>query len=67
VERLAVNVANGADNAGSSGAETAIVPGGPVAYPSTLPLGALVAAVEAGDHPATRAALRATAEAGPRR
>ena len=52
VERLAVNVANGLDNAGEQRAENAVVPGGPIAYPSTLPLGAIVAAVEACGLPA---------------
>ena len=52
VERLAVNVATGLDNAGEQRAENAVVPGGPIAYPSTLPLGAIVAAVEACGLPA---------------
>jgi pyroglutamyl-peptidase len=51
VERLAVNVANGTDNAGVALVETPIVPGGPAAYPSTLPLGEIVSAVEAAGLP----------------
>ena len=54
VERLAVNVATGLDNAGEQRAENAVVPGGPIAYPSTLPLGAIVAAVEACGLPGHR-------------
>lgn len=46
IERVATNVANGKDNAGIERQEARIEPAGPDAYFSTLPLTALVTALE---------------------
>jgi pyroglutamyl-peptidase len=54
-ERVAINVddARIADNAGARPVDTAVVPGGPAAYFSTLPIKAMVAAMRAEGVPAS--------------
>lgn len=54
VERVAINVddARIPDNAGAQPVDCAIVPGGPAAYFSSLPIKAMVAALRAGGLPA---------------
>lgn len=54
IERLAINVddARIPDNAGASPIDEPVVPGGPAAYFSTLPIKAMVAAVRAAGIPA---------------
>jgi len=54
-ERVAINVddARIADNAGARPVDTAVVPGGPAAYFSTLPIKAMVAAMRAENVPAS--------------
>jgi len=53
-ERVAVNLADAriADNAGAQPRDEAVVPGGPAAYFSTLPVKAMVAAMQAAGAPA---------------
>ena len=53
-ERVAVNLVDAriADNAGAMPRDEAVVPGGPAAYFSTLPLKAMVAAMQAAGAPA---------------
>lgn len=54
-ERVAINVddARIADNIGAQPVDTAVVPGGPAAYFSSLPIKAMVAALRAGGVPAS--------------
>ncbi len=54
LERVALNVADARipDNAGEQPVDAPVVPGGPVAYLSTLPLKATLAALRAADVPA---------------
>lgn len=52
LERVAVNIASGVDNAGVERTDEPIVPGGPASYFSTLPLAAMLAAIEAAGIPA---------------
>ena len=54
VERVAVNIQDAeiADNDGARPLDTAIVPGGPAAYLTTLPVRATVAALQAAQLPA---------------
>ena len=54
VERVALNVMDYRmpDNAGVRACDEACVPGGPTAYPATLPVGAMVAALVAAGIPA---------------
>ena len=54
VERVAVNIQDAeiADNDGARPVDTAIVPGGPAAYLTTLPVRATVAALQAAQLPA---------------
>lgn len=54
LERVALNLADSAqtDNAGVSLVDTPVVPGGPAAYWSTLPLGPILAALRARGLPA---------------
>ncbi|MDN3920539.1 pyroglutamyl-peptidase I [Roseateles violae] len=54
LERVAINVddARIADNAGARPIDAAVVPGGPAAYFTTLPIKAMVAGLRAAGHPA---------------
>jgi pyroglutamyl-peptidase len=54
VERVAINVDDGriADNAGQRPIDTPVVPGGPAAYFATLPIKAMVAALQQAGWPA---------------
>jgi len=54
VERVAINVDDGriADNAGQQPIDVAVVPGGPAAYFATLPIKAMVAALQQAGWPA---------------
>lgn len=55
IERVAINVddARIADNAGAQPVDLAVVPGGPAAYFSTLPIKAMVAGLRAAGLPAS--------------
>jgi pyroglutamyl-peptidase len=55
LERIAINVddARLPDNAGASPSDVPVVPGGPAAYFSTLPIKAIVAALRAAGTPAS--------------
>ena len=52
IERVAINLRGGADNAGVRQDEVPVVPGGPAAYFATLPWGAMRAALESQAIPA---------------
>ncbi len=51
-EQVAINLRNGTDNAGVSYLDAAAVEGGPNAYFTTLPIRAMVAAMQTADIPA---------------